>query len=307
MEILVPGLVSDIKLWPHFTVLNISLFFQSFMEVQTMKQQSRIKHLRRTCAKHSKLSEGPIPKETLNHIYVNYKIKGLYCYVPKVACTNWKRVLMVLDDYSKPIEDITEWEAHENNGMTVLASLPEEEQKAVLTNFTKFMVTREPFIRILSAYKNKFENSDEYDSKPHFQYYGKLIMANYRKKPSQTDIATGRGVRWTEFAAYLTDPLQRDEFENHWQDMNRICSPCKIKYDYLAKLETIKEDAEFILRTFNVSHIVTFPKAHISHSTYSQNQYNEYYDQLTIGTIKKLSDVYRLDYELFGYPKPTLF
>ncbi|XP_071951227.1 carbohydrate sulfotransferase 11-like [Antedon mediterranea] len=280
---------------------------KSFMELQEIEQKSRLKHLRQVCSEHKELSEGPIEQETADHIYVNYNIKGIYCYIPKVACSNWKRVMMVLEGYPKHINDITGWEAHENNGMTLLSSLPLEEQSAVLANFTKFMVARDPFVRILSAYKNKFEDLVEYDSKVHFQYYGKLIMQRYRRKPTRMNLATGRGVRWPEFVAYLTDPEQRLAFENHWQDMKSICSPCKINYDYIAKLETIKDDSEFILRNFNVSDEITFPEAHNSNPTDSKNQYYRYYDQLTLGVIKKLWNVYKLDFELFGYPKPDLF
>ena len=37
-------------------------------------------------------------RELLGHLIVNDKYKVIYCYIPKVACSQWKRVFLALEN-----------------------------------------------------------------------------------------------------------------------------------------------------------------------------------------------------------------
>lgn len=86
----------------------------------------------------------------------------------QVACTNWKRVLMVLTNRSNTtnLSQIPASLAHANGTLTKLPDLTIEEAKYSLLKYTSFLMVRHPFERILSAYRNKLE-----DDQPSAKYF----------------------------------------------------------------------------------------------------------------------------------------
>lgn len=101
------------------------------------------------------------PHNQLDHILIDHQHKLLYCYVPKVACTNWKRVLMVLTGRSNAsnLVDIPASLAHNENSTISLSELTQNDAQYCLNNYINFLMVRHPFERLLSAYRNKFESS----------------------------------------------------------------------------------------------------------------------------------------------------
>ncbi|XP_038051884.1 carbohydrate sulfotransferase 11-like [Patiria miniata] len=275
-----------------------------FMEQQEAIQMERRSHLDQACSKHAKLSQGSLNMETLRHIYVHEKHKILYCFVPKVGCSNWKRVLMVLSGLRKGTVGISSNEAHFKNGMKRLSALTPAEQKIRLKTYTKFMYARQPFLRILSAYKNKFADIKMYRKEPYFQGFAKRIMKTYRKGATARELQTGENITWHEWMTYLTNPTERAGFDDHWQEIYKMCSPCKVKYDYFGKLETINDDARYMLTSLDLQDQVSFPAKANSHPTNSSKTYDDYFSQVPKATLKRLWELYELDFELFGYSKP---
>lgn len=124
-----------------------------------LEQISRQEQLLKVCD--SIKNDSHINYSQLDHILIDHQHKLLYCYVPKVACTNWKRVLMVLTGRSNAsnLVDISATLAHDVNSTLSLPELSETEAQYCLNNYINFLMVRHPFERLLSAYRNKFESS----------------------------------------------------------------------------------------------------------------------------------------------------
>ncbi len=211
---------------------------------------------------------------------------------------------MVLSGLRKNTEEISHHDAHFNNSMKRLSELSAADQQHRLKTYTKFMYTRQPFLRILSAYMNKFADIKVYREEPFFQSRAKGIMKRYRKDATPRELKTGENITWNEWTTYLTNPTEVAWFDDHWQEIYKMCSPCKVNYDYLGRLETIGDDAKYMLTSLDLQDKVSYPAKANSHPTNSSKTYDTFFSQITKATLDKLWELYKLDFELFGYPKP---
>nr|XP_023026226.1 carbohydrate sulfotransferase 11-like isoform X2 [Leptinotarsa decemlineata] len=247
------------------------------------------------CDNISKMSRS-FNTSSLDHILVDHKHKLLYCYVPKVACTNWKRVLMVLTGESNATNliDIPASLAHSENSSLKLSQLDLPQAQSCLKDYTIFLVARHPFERLLSAYRNKF--MDSLPSSKYFQSrYGRHIIRKYRPHATISDIKSGANVTFREFVLYL---LKEGAFSNeHWTPIYNLCLPCSLNYTFIGHYETISEDAKTILNMVGAPPI-TFPVTRYGHT---KERLKYYFQQLSIHDIKALYKLYEPDFKLFGY------
>ncbi|XP_065421103.1 carbohydrate sulfotransferase 11 isoform X1 [Chrysemys picta bellii] len=241
----------------------------------------------------------------LKHLVVDEDHEMIYCYVPKVACTNWKRVMMVLTGrgkYSDPME-IPANEAHISSNLKTLNqySIPEINHR--LKSYMKFLFVREPFERLVSAYRNKF--TQKYNTSFH-KRYGTKIVRRQRKNATQEALRKGDDVKFEEFVAYLIDPnTQREEpFNEHWQTVYSLCHPCHIHYDLIGKYETLEEDSNYILQLAGVGSYLKFPTYAKSTRT-TDEMTTEFFQNISSEHQTQLYEVYKLDFLMFNYSVPS--
>ncbi|XP_072028846.1 carbohydrate sulfotransferase 11-like [Amphiura filiformis] len=266
--------------------------------IQTVCEERRAKHAHAT----------ELYDDTQRHIYVVDKYKLMFCYIPKVGCSNWKRILMILEDHSRTIDDIDSREAHARNKLKVLRYYPGKQLENRLKNYRKFMFVRHPLSRIVSAYKNKYADLSVFRVAPReLRQYALRIMKKYRKKPTKRELTTGENITWSEWLQYIADPTEQKKFDRHWKEMYKLCSPCAVDYDYIGKLENIKEEADFIMDKLDISHVVRYPDKANSHPTNtSMGGIEEKFKEATKYQLRRISEIYALDFRLFGYTNPFL-
>ncbi|KAJ4919744.1 hypothetical protein JOQ06_022653, partial [Pogonophryne albipinna] len=265
--------------------------------------QGRRELLEQACLSNTRKRQVLSP-EDLKHLIVDDKHSLIYCYVPKVACTNWKRVLMVLTSdgrYTDPLS-IPANEAHVAGNLRTLSEFSVIEINQRLRSYLKFIFVRDPFERLVSAYRNKFTRS--YNTAFH-RRYGTKIIRRHRPEPDPEEIEKGNNVLFHEFVQYLVDPrTQREEpLNEHWERVHSLCHPCLIHYDVVGKYETLEPDAQAVLSLAGVEGTLQFPTSGKSTRT-DGNMAARYFKHISPFYQKKLFNLYRMDFLLFNYSTP---
>ncbi|XP_041840065.1 carbohydrate sulfotransferase 12-like isoform X1 [Melanotaenia boesemani] len=263
-----------------------------------------------------------IPNRELDHLIVDDTHQIIYCYVPKVACTNWKRVMVVLaqslisPSSGKPYTDpeaVPPDLVHNSSLHLTFAkfwhhygSLSRHLMALKLQHYTKFLFVRDPFVRLISAFRNKFGRPNE----DFYRQFGSVMLRRYGNVsgslPETAAEAFAAGIKPTfqQFITYLLDPETEKEsiFNEHWRQVYRLCHPCQVKYNFIGRLETLETDAEQLLKDLKVDHLLRFPSGARNRTATSWEK--DWFAQIPITKRRELYKLYQPDFELFGYPKP---
>ncbi|XP_062858559.1 carbohydrate sulfotransferase 14 [Trichomycterus rosablanca] len=277
---------------------------RSVVDVESqIMQDIRNRTIRAMCGQQntaqSVWSLSPLQRKTvLQHILVNEKYRFLYCYVPKVACSNWKRVLKVLSGALTDVGVHVQMDHHSD--LLFLSDFSPDEIRYRLRHYFKFMFVREPMARLLSAYRNKFGEIESYQRK-----YGAEIVRRYRKGFAKKTKVAGDDVTFTEFVRYLLDE-EPEHMNEHWMPMYNLCQPCAMQYNFIGSYERLQSDAEYVLEQVGAPQNVRFPDRQTWYRPVTKETLHYYLCMVPQKLLRELLPKYILDFSLFGYHLPNI-
>lgn len=168
------------------------------------------------------------------------------------------------------------------------------------------ILVRHPFERLVSAYNDKMVPDGEGFS----WYYAPISRDINRRFRHLRQNITARGdvgdgtATFEDFVNYLVQlgpPSNRDE---HWRQYHATCDPCKHDYDVIMKFDTYLDDFESLKQLLNVSehHRQDFFPPFQART--DNDKTKVFMKSIPVELRRKLYEIYRKDFELFGYDKP---
>ncbi|XP_046368777.2 carbohydrate sulfotransferase 13-like [Haliotis rufescens] len=226
---------------------------------ETSLYNERQEQARSVCESHNTSSSSFSMATFVSSSWFAEEYKLLYCLVPKVGCTFWKRTLQVLRRHARGLKTPYKllYEECSSGRVGAIQNIMEAIAKGhnltdiISQRYTKFMFTRDPFQRLFSAYIDKFLT-------PNMSFWniGKVIVEDIRGVP-QKNGWYGHDVSFSEFIDYVL--TTEDKYlDSHFKPASQICDVCNVKFDVIGKMETFKTDVFHIISTVNASNRFVF-------------------------------------------------
>ena len=298
-RVLCKGLFCSVSLLLRDTKAKLN--HQTYHLLFQVTSEQRLESVKQACRKTQKSWDSLSLTEKrilVKHILVNDEHKFLFCAVPKVASSNWKRVLMVLEGEAINSEAIKD-EAIQRGTFKNLGDSPPLEVERKVRKYYKFMFVREPLLRLVSAYKDKFVLNNTY----FHERFGIKIVKHMRQNAPVN--SKGDDVLLKEFLQYITASRVEDMNE-HWMPFFELCQPCAVSYNFIGSFENLNADSNNVLEDLHVNEKVSFPKQQKHQAGGKGHTSTVNLAGVSSKLLTKVLTKYSKDYEMFSYQTPHI-
>ena len=224
------------------------------------------------------------------HSWVIKDSNSLFILPSKVASSRVKLTLFLLEGNPEP-----EQLGQVHSEGTHLSDFDKKKMTEILTSkkWKRFGFVRNPYDRLISAYKTQVGNTwnQDYkwlidDIKKHFDYplSKKNLLVSFR-----------------DFVKYLVQSNERVQRDGHFNIQSRILEQANINYDLIGRFETFQEDYKKILKQIDAPSNITATVEEFKNRT-PKVQPSLVYDDELANTVY---EYYKIDFESFEYTKDS--
>ena len=101
-----------------------------------------------------------------------------------------------------------------------------------------------------------------------------------------------------EFLYYLTKTPIKD-YNYHWKPASLFCSPCQIQYDVIVKMESFREDSQYLIQSAGLGN--TIKVEWYNYKGTDDEIRKKYYSKIPKETLKKVYEKFKWDFKMFQY------
>ncbi|XP_045585007.2 carbohydrate sulfotransferase 11 isoform X1 [Procambarus clarkii] len=270
--------------------------------------EARRQHLRQMCSKEG--LDQPTKDYQINawEFLINREFGLVWCNVFKAASSTWLWNFNLLAGY-------TEKQLLKSNDSPIQLARRKyprpsvAELQEVMNGDTpplSFMITRHPFLRLVSAYRNKILSGNEI-----YRNVMKGILIKYKHLGPPVPMKVTNGKRppkgavspsFSQFVQWVLDEAASGRpLDMHWIPQTTFCTPCLVDFAVLAKMETLEEDGNYIIFTSGINQVIQPKRINRSTGESTEEAAMWFLCQLSTSQIDALLVLYRLDLLLFDY------
>ena len=222
--------------------------------------EQRANYLRQACEK-SRITEPLVSSQGMNsgkldkNFFVDEGRHLVYCAVPKVGSSVWKRVFRILNNL-EPRGSLFRQSgllAHVHTEDLTFYNKGSQWKRKMLRSSLKFLFVRDPFARLFSAYIDKIflpfgfgqaaqiVNERGQNSFDLFSPFSQNSESDEKCRMAIPTFAT-------IVHEAVSDPRSVLQYNPHFVPIYRQCKPCTTHFNIVGKMESFLQDTEYILR-----------------------------------------------------------
>ena len=235
----------------------------------------------------------------------------VFCFLPKVGCTNLKLLFFVSQgliprtELGKPRDQVNQDELMHVVLSNNLETGDKSRKLENLKTYFKFVMVRNPLERLASGFRSKIERfnlTGNQGGVPHYNWARRLIFKKIHPDLFQQWIENGQqpvAISFSDFISYWLNPDSTDFiWDDHFMPMARICQPCATRFDYYGNFNHFDRDAAVLIDKIGASSS-DLRQGYYSEQSSTDQRMKLYYstltDELKIAVVRKLT----LDLEFY--------